>query len=252
MKDKSLASKQVIQSIMVFTILMIKILLPVESVQANQNSELKYLRKSMSKVDRSWMLSTAVEFRYDFCNPYNTMHAGLGTKLGQQAVLTHNHYGKPASFCMVDQADPQHPQDLLIKTASLAMGHNDEYGDQTQLVRSTENFAGSFAPIASQQVISQLAVGEFVDVVYWNDANQGPAIARFRIQGFLGDSLVVLEDPEDIINVGDSGGGVFYRGTLIGNTWRYFEILDQDDNRIGKEVHVQILPPVLSQVLENW
>ncbi len=197
---------------------------------------------TISSEDLARMLAGAVEFRYDFCTGYNVMHSGLGTKLDEHAIITHNHYGNQANFCMIDPGYSDNPQDVAIKTASLAMGHGDEYGDQTQLVHTTEAIVGPFAPIASQQVIRELVVGESVEVVYWDDASSELAIASLQIRGFLGNSVVVLEDPEDIINVGDSGGGVYYQGVLIGNTWRYLLTLDQDDNIIDKQVHVHLLP----------
>ena len=63
---------------------------------------------------------------------------------------------------------------------------------------------------------------------------------------------MVLDDPGDIINEGDSGGCVFYQDTLIGNTWKYFQIQDLQGNQIEKEVHVQIIPPELEQALGIW
>jgi hypothetical protein len=197
---------------------------------------------TFSSQDRARMLAGAVEFRYDFCTGYNAMHAGLGTKLDEHTVLTHNHYGKQANFCMIDPGDSDNPQDIAIKTASLAMGHGDGYGDQTQLVHTTEAIEGPFATIASQQVIRELVAGDFVEVVYRDEASSELAITSLQIRGILGNSVVVLEDPGDIINVGDSGGGVYYQGAFIGNTWRYLLTLDQDDNIIDKVVHVHLLP----------
>jgi hypothetical protein len=197
---------------------------------------------TISSQDRARMLAGAVEFRYDFCTGYNAMQAGLGTKLDEHTILTHNHYGNQANFCMIDPGDSDNPQDIAIKTASLAMGHGDGYGDQTQLVHTAEAIEDPFAPIATQQVIRELVSGDFVEVIYRDDSSSRLAIASLQIRGFLENSVVVLEDSENIINVGDSGGGVYYQGALIGNTWRYLLTLDQDDNIIDKVVHVHLLP----------
>jgi len=188
------------------------------------------------------MLASTVEFRYIICTGYNKMHVGLGTKMDEHTVLTHNHYGNQANFCMYNPTTPGLTHDVAIKVDSRALGHGDQYGDQTRVVSIADEIEGPFAPIASQQLIRRLAKGEFVEVVYWDDVHAELAVTSLQITGFLGDSLLVLDDPDDIINKGDSGGGVFYQGALLGNTWRYLPTFDQDDNMIDKQVHVHLIP----------
>jgi len=196
---------------------------------------------TISSEDQARMLASAVEFRYIICTGYNKMHAGLGTKIDAHTVLTHNHFGNQANFCMFNPTTPGLTHDIAIKADSRALGHGDRYGDQTLVVSTTGEVQGPYAALATRQMISKMAVGEFVQVVYWEDDLSELAIANFQIRGFLGDSVLVLDDPDDIINQGDSGGGVFYQGSLIGNTWRYLLTLDQDNQVIEKLVHVHLL-----------
>jgi hypothetical protein len=106
--------------------------------------------------------------------------------------------------------------------------------------------------MASMRTISQLGAGDTVDVVYWDDGREKLAVAVFQIKNILNNTIIVLDDPDDIINGGDSGGGVFYNGQLIGNIWRYIERLDGQGNLVNKDVQMQIVPPELNRALRNW
>jgi hypothetical protein len=198
------------------------------------------------------MLASTVEFRYFICTGYNKMHAELGTKFDEHHILTHNHFGKQANFCIFNPSMPGLTHDIAIKEGSRAIGHGDEYGDQTRIVSIVEENEGPFVPIVPMQLILGLTEGEFVEVVYWDDIHSKLAITRLQIRGFLGDSVLVLGDPDDIINKGDSGGGVFYQGTLIGNTWRYIENSEGSGNMVDKKVHVHIVPSEIDKTLSNW
>ena len=197
---------------------------------------------SISNQERDKMLASTVEFRYFICTGYNKKHAGLGTKVDQHTILTHNHFGSQAYFCMINPLAPEQQVDIAIKQDSRAMGFGDQYGDQTLLVETTEAVQGPAAAIASQQLINAMVVGEVVEVVYWDDELSELSVASFQISGFLGDSVLVLDDSNDIINKGDSGGGVFYQGALVGNTWRYIPTFDQNGNLVDKQVHVHLIP----------
>jgi hypothetical protein len=198
------------------------------------------------------MLASAVEFRWD--NDINTskLHESLGTKITPNTVLTHIHFSDLASTYILDPSNPKRPHGVSSTTRTTPFGKSIQYGIQTRLVYSSVKFAGSTAPIASSRTIKQLSAGDSVDVVYWDDARQELAIAVFQIRTVRNNTMIVLDDPADIINGGDSGGGVFYNGELVGNTWRYVERVDLEGNQLDKEVHVQIVPAELNQVLINW
>ena len=194
----------------------------------------------------STILSSAVEFRWD---GKGNAHESLGTKVNAHTVLTHNHFTDLAGTYIVDPSNPRRPHGVSNKTKTTPIGSSWRYRAQTRLVHSAVAYDGSFAPIASQNTINRLRVGDSVDVVYWDDARSELAVAVFQIDGFRDGSVLVLTDPSNIINRGDSGGGVFFDGELIGNTWRYSEIIDQHGNVIDKTVHVQIVPSELTNGL---
>jgi len=201
---------------------------------------------------RSIMLASAVEFRWDKNKNARNPHESLGTKISLNTVLTHNHFSDLAGTFIYDPSKPNRPHGVSKTTRTTQIGRSRQYGAQTRLVYTAVKYAGEIAPIASQRTIRQLRVGAFVDVVYWDDARQALAVAEFQIKEIMDNTVIVLDDPADIINGGDSGGGVFYNGELIGNTWRYIRSWDGQGNLIDKDVQVHIVPAELSRILGNW
>ena len=57
--------------------------------------------------------------------------------------------------------------------------------------------------------------------------------------------MATLADPVRIINPGDSGGGVFFNGQLIGNTWSYNA--DVNGNPLGS-FNVALVPAQVAAV----
>lgn len=198
------------------------------------------------------MLSSAVEFRWDNQKNTDKPHESLGTKITANTVLTHNHFSDLAGTFILDPSNARRPHGVSDTTRTTPFGRSRQYGAQTRLVYSAVKYAGQVSPIASQRTIQHLSTGDTVDVVYWDDARQELAVAVFQIRTIRNNTVIVLDDPADIINSGDSGGGVFYNGELIGNTWRYLERVDLNGNQVDKEVHVQIVPVELTQALINW
>jgi len=213
------------------------------------NAQAGYREREMQL---SIMLASAVEFRWDRQVNSRQSHESLGTKINANTVLTHNHFRNLAGTYIVDPCNPKRPHGLSNSTRTASIGSSIQFDAQTRLVYSAVRYAGSFAPLASQRTLRQLSVGDTVDVVYWDDTHKELAVAEFQIKEIRNNTIIVLDDPANIINSGDSGGGVFYHGELIGNTWRYIESVGRAGNQIAKEVHVQIIPPELSQELKNW
>lgn len=210
-------------------------------------------RYSKRENQLSIMLASSVEFRWDSNKKSRHSHESLGTKISANTVLTHNHFSDLAGTFIVDPSNTKRPHSISNTTRTISIGSRSyQYGDQTRLVYSEIKYSGSFAPIASQQTIKQLRTGDIVDVVYWDDAHGKLAVAEFPIKSIRQGTLIIFNDPHNIINRGDSGGGVFYNGKLIGNTWRYLEILDSQGNKVSKEVHVQIVPTELNSVMGQW
>ncbi len=93
------------------------------------------------------------------------------------------------------------------------------YGIDQAFVEA-EFSGGSPAPLADIETIMSLSPGDIVQVVYWDDEQDGFAIANLEIDdpvnepNFINSIRVI--DALDVINPGDSGGGVFYNGELVG------------------------------------
>jgi hypothetical protein len=198
------------------------------------------------------MLSSAVEFRWDNNKNTGKPHESLGTKITNNTVLTHNHFSDLAGTYILDPINTRRPHGVSNSTRTMPFGWSRQYGAQTRLIFSAVKYAGQVAPIASQSSIEKLGPGDTVDVVYWDDDREALAVANFQIRIVQDHTVIVLNDPEDIINSGDSGGGVFLDGELIGNTWRYIKMADQNGKTVDKEVHVQIIPENLNRALRNW
>ena len=209
-------------------------------------------RHADRETQRSMMLASAVEFRWDKDVNSRQAHESLGTKVSKHSVLTHNHFQNLSGTHIVDPSNTKRPHGVSNTTRTSAFGRSTRYGAQTRLVHSAVKYAGAVAPIATQRTIKGLRVGDMVNVVYWDDPREQMAVAVFEIRAIKDNTVIVLNDPANIINGGDSGGGVFYNGQLIGNTWRYVQITDRAGNQLDKEVHVQIVPPELNRALRNW
>jgi hypothetical protein len=198
------------------------------------------------------MLASAVEFRWDKNKNSGKPHESLGTKVSANTVLTHNHFSDLAGTYILDPRNPKRPHGVSNTTRTTPFGRSINNGAQTRLVYSAVEYAGQIAPIAPKRTIKQLEAGDTVDVIYWDDARQELAVEVFQIKAILHNKIIVLDDSKNIINSGDSGGGVFFNGELIGNTWRYIKMLDRNGNIVNKVVHVQIIPEILSQTLKDW
>jgi hypothetical protein len=164
-------------------------------------------------------------------------HQSLATQINDNTILTHNHQKFPLN-------------EYSAGNASLADGWSDTYGQeldnkqQTRLVTFNSSLPGNSATIASQDVILSLNTDDYLDVVYWND--ELGQISSISLQIVTSnDYTIVLLDPTTTINDGDSGGGAFFNGNLVGNTWRIGELQTPDGQYIGPGVVIAIVPPNL-------
>jgi hypothetical protein len=97
---------------------------------------------------------------------------------------------------------------------------------------------GSSAQIASHRTINDLQLSDVVEIAYWDDANNRVASGQFSINdiGNLENGAISVDDPSGVLNPGDSGGGVYYKGELIGNLWSisggngHIALISQDVN----------------------
>ncbi len=146
----------------------------------------------------------------------------LGTAIGAHTLLTHNHFSQPGgegSGEMMKFVDVDgHEVELAV--ADLILQPMD---DGTLLIHIPGYMSLNSAPVADCAAIGQLGLGDWLTVSYWNDD-----AAQFAQQDFMilrvQDGLATLLDPERRINPGDSGGGAYFHGQLVGNTWLIYKL----------------------------
>jgi hypothetical protein len=132
-------------------------------------------------------------------------------------ILTHNHYGlalghRPAdTFTISDQTgrtwrwravDAQ----LIVINAG------------TALIWMPEKLSLPAAALASSADLADLKAGHWLSVSYWDETRSRLARHDFQIVQ-IKDGIVRLADPDRIIRPGDSGGGAYFNGKLVGNVW---------------------------------
>jgi hypothetical protein len=143
----------------------------------------------------------------------------LGTVIGPHLILTHNHFGATLgtlpdeTFTFTDSAEKgYHMRVADVKRISIDRG--------TLLLRLPDTVELTVLPVAHQATIGRLTAGDWLTVNYWDNAAQRLTTKDFQLIT-TANGLATLADPEHIINRGDSGGGVFFKGQLVGNTWSY-------------------------------
>lgn len=148
--------------------------------------------------------------------------ASQGTLLAGNRLLTHHHY------------DP-----ALESLESLALTLTDAKGNQTHvmvdpnriivfdastaIIPLPEDFSvGNGFPTLNTTEVS-LQAGEMVTVIYLSDTHQLVQtqfpVVMYTVEPNGGLTSLILEDQQLVIEPGDSGGGVYYHGMLIGNLW---------------------------------
>jgi len=174
----------------------------------------------------------------------NGNHVSNGTIINKDTVLTHNHQMSPLnSYNAKDAAGNIIPwagamsdpvgQDVVINGINL--------GAQTRLVTFLQPPMGAEALIASPKTIMGLRVGDLVDIVYWDDANNNFALGQFSVSNVdnLRNGGISVDDPHNLLNPGDSGSGVFLNGELIGSLWAI--------DLTGRTGHIALIPPRASK-----
>jgi hypothetical protein len=154
----------------------------------------------------------------------------LGTVIGPQTILTHNHFdpntGKLDNEWMtVTESDGDIAQ---LSLADMALNPMD---GGTMLLDLPTELTVPAAPIADWATLNHLAVGDWLTIIYWDDPNERLAQQDFQIIK-VAQGIAILADPERIINSGDSGGGAYIAGKLVGNTWRI--TTDTNDRSLGR------------------
>lgn len=146
--------------------------------------------------------------------------SSLGTLVAPGVILTHNHHS-------LLNRDPA-PEGLLVVTEATGTAWLVVLSDLilqpldagTLLIRLPDDVQlSSTSPLATATLgAGSIQPGDRLTVSYRNPATDALATAPFEVTEVL-KGRVKLADPLLLIRSGDSGGGAFMGGALIGNTW---------------------------------
>jgi hypothetical protein len=138
--------------------------------------------------------------------------------VGPASVLTHNHY-RPAPEDAWAEALHITPRAQAPVTTPLEQLTVAAVNAETNLVtlEGGQALTASPAPVAGPETLAGLRAGDVITVVYWDDGAGALAQQDFPIVA-VDAGVLTLADAGRVINPGDSGGGAFYQGELVGNT----------------------------------
>jgi hypothetical protein len=167
----------------------------------------------------------------------------LGTIIGPRLILTHNHFSgglgtlPNETVTIIDSTGRSFPMRTTdVKQVAFDTG--------TLFLQLPADISLPAASLADQALAKQLTPDDWVTVNYWDETTNQLAAKAFKfIQ--MKNGVVMLADPEHVINPGDSGGGVYFNGQLIGNTRSYNA--DANDNPLGT-FNVALVPPQVATV----
>jgi hypothetical protein len=150
--------------------------------------------------------------------PPNLSRLSLGTVIEDgSAIITHNHFmpGKAEKVVISDRANR-----VLVTFTDEDDIHKSEINEQTLRWQLPEKLEGS-TRIAQIGSSSALKVGDAVSVPYRNN-NGRIEIKHTTIHRkgvYDGTHVAVMPNDGFLIKGGDSGGGLFHHGKIVGNTW---------------------------------
>jgi hypothetical protein len=155
------------------------------------------------------------------------MAKGLGTLVrwqGEQVIVTHNHWGdmlKDAEYVTIHDAANK----LLVKLALNEFTSLICYSDPGTLIL----VAPSGLPVAAADLGNDMIVesGDILNVVRQDPHNSDQVevvqARMIRMKDYKGQPVIKLAILDEVeIIPGDSGGGNWYEGKLVGNTWASF------------------------------
>jgi hypothetical protein len=163
---------------------------------------------------------------------------GLGTAVGTSTILTHNHFIFPPELRDDETLTFTFPtgQAFSLPMSDIAAVAVDA---GTQVFYLPSYVVLEPAPLGDQVNLNQLQAGMWLQVDYWDDAKQRFAQGNFEVER-LEPGVATLADPLHVIRPGDSGGGIYLAGKLIGNTWAMY--VDPDTKQPIGEFNVALLP----------
>jgi hypothetical protein len=170
--------------------------------------------------------------------PYFLTEFGLGTAVEPNVILTHNHFHlqpkarENEAFTLKTPAG----QEFTVSMSDLTLRPIDA---GTLIIYLPHYVSLGAAALGDQTTLNQLAAGDWLQVDYWDEIDQCFVQGKFQIRR-LEQGVATLADPHLVIRTGDSGGGIYLAGKLIGNTWARY--VDPTDGRPIGEFNVALLP----------
>jgi hypothetical protein len=161
----------------------------------------------------------------------------LGAIIAPDLILTHNHFSRPQPVWQEEMYtfEDAWGRSVVWQPRSLKFTMPDA---ETMLIRLPAAAFPDRATVADRTTVNRLAVGAWLTITYWDNATRQMVQHDFQIVQ-IKNGLVTLADPDKYINRGDSGGGAFWQGQLVGNTKSIF--VDGSGTSIG-QFNVALLP----------
>lgn len=167
----------------------------------------------------------------------------LGTVIGQGLIVSHDHFHPSIGHLDREAWYFTGETGATVRVEAAGVTRRLPGAEVSVLVLpvTTGAPAGPTA-VAAETTIAALKPGDRLTVAFWEDAAGQFAQADLAVVA-VAPSVITLADPGHLLNGGDSGGGVYYRGELVGNTWGL--LVDQDHAALGL-VTVALLPPTIA------
>jgi hypothetical protein len=152
--------------------------------------------------------------------------SGIGSFIqinGEILLVTHNHWGEMLQDLTIVEfrdADNQMIKPIFGKDFKTLILSQDA---GTLILRPPQELIDQIVPV-TLEAIPQVAAGEIVDLVY----RENPAREKATIQQAVVEEIILFKDlpayrlrslDSQPIQPGDSGGGIWYKGALVGNSW---------------------------------
>jgi len=164
----------------------------------------------------------AVKIQHSWKAPLgNTLHdnfdESLGTVISPDLILAHNHFSQPVgrlpaeAFTFEDSIG----RSIRWRAIDLQLIPIDA---GTMLIKLPAPAFPDDALVSDDVALHGLTTGNWLTVDYWDDTTQRIAQRDFQIVQ-IKDGVARLADSHLVINSGDSGGGVYFNGKLVGNIW---------------------------------
>ncbi len=178
--------------------------------------------------------------------PYCLTEFALGTAVGPNVILTHNHFDLQPKGREGEKMTFTTPEgrEFSLSVSDLTLIPIDA---GTLIIYLPNYVSLGAAALGDQTNLNQLAEGQWLQVDYWDELNQCFVQGNFQIQR-LENGVATLADPHLVIRTGDSGGGIYVDGKLIGNTWARY--VDGTSGRPLGTFNIALLPTAAMRLLQ--